>query len=110
MSATQFRQNHTGKKVHAIAGIGHPQRFFAMLESLKIESTNHAFPDHHLFSLKDFELAEPGSAIIMTEKDAVKCRSLGLKNAWYVPVDTHLEESFEVTFKQRLLGLMKECK
>ena len=110
MSAAQFRQNNTGKKVHAIAGIGHPQRFFNMLESLQIVAANHAFPDHHRFCLKDFELAEPGSAIIMTEKDAVKCRSLGLENAWYVPVDTHLDESFEVTFRQHLLGLMKECK
>lgn len=109
-SVAQFRQNHTGKKVHAFAGIGHPQRFFSMLESLKIETTKHAFPDHHFFSLKDFELAEPDSTIIMTEKDAVKCRSLGLKNSWYVPVDTHLEESFEAAFKQHLLDLMEECK
>lgn len=110
MSAVQFRQNHSGKKVHAMAGIGHPQRFFNMLASLQIVTTNHAFPDHHRFSLKDFELAETGSAIIMTEKDAVKCRSLGLKNAWYVPVDTHLDASFEATFKQHLQGLMKESK
>ena len=110
MPAAQFRQKHNGKEVHAIAGIGHPQRFFSMLESLEITTSNHAFPDHHLFTHRDFELAQPGSAIIMTEKDAVKCRSLGLNNAWYIPVDTQLDDSFETAFKQHLLELIEERK
>ena len=49
-----------------------------------------------------------GSAIIMTEKDAVKCRSLGLENAWYLPVDTHLADEFAADFKSRLQGLLKK--
>lgn len=110
MSVKQFRQNHAGKVVHAIAGIGHPQRFFNTIESMHITAKCQAFPDHHRFVLKDFDLTEPGSTIIMTEKDAVKCRSLGLKNAWYVPVDTRLENEFEEKFKQHLLSLMKESK
>ena len=110
MSAEQFRQNLDGRVVHAFAGIGHPQRFFRTLESLQISANSHAFPDHHRFSDKDFDLTGPGSVIIMTEKDAVKCRSLGLKDAWYVPVDTRLDDDFEATFKRHLLSLTKESK
>lgn len=106
----EFRQNFSGTRVHAVAGIGHPQRFFRTLEALGISAKSHAFPDHHLFTRKDFDSITSESAIIMTEKDAVKCRSLGLKNAWYLPVDTLLPEEFEVNFKQRLVRLMKERK
>jgi tetraacyldisaccharide 4'-kinase len=93
-----------------MAGIGHPQRFFQMLEKHKIPAHPHAFPDHHQFTQKDFDSIKPGSAIIMTEKDAVKCRSLGLENAWYVPVETRLPDEFENDFKQRLGMLIKETR
>jgi tetraacyldisaccharide 4'-kinase len=46
----------------------------------------------------------------MTEKDAVKCRSLGLENAWYLPVDTCLPDDFETAFKVRLAKLMEKRK
>ena len=108
--AIQFRQTHKGKKVHAIAGIGNPGRFFDTLETLGFEVIPHRFPDHHLFSLDDLDFMMADSAIIMTEKDAVKCRSLGLKNAWYVPVNTRLPEDFERIFKDRLASLIKERK
>ncbi len=107
---TRFQQMHSGKPVHAIAGIGNPQRFFMMLETLGITANPHIFPDHHLFIREDFNSIVAGSTIIMTEKDAVKCRALGLENAWYVPVDTHLTDEFEAIFKDRLLKLMKETK
>lgn len=110
ITATQFRKKHSGKKIHAIAGIGNPQRFFNTLEALGIQAVQHRFPDHHLFSLDDFSSIATGSTIIMTEKDAVKCRSLGLENSWYVPVDTHLPDDFESLFKDRLAKLMKERK
>jgi tetraacyldisaccharide 4'-kinase len=106
----QFRQMHSGMPINAIAGIGHPQRFFQMLEKHKITTNPHAFPDHHQFTQKDFDSIKPGSAIIMTEKDAVKCRSLGLENAWYVPVETRLPDEFENDFKQRLGMLIKETR
>ena len=104
----QFRQNHGGKIIHAIAGIGNPQRFFRTLEALAFEAIPHHFPDHHMFQRKDFDSLPPGSTIIMTEKDAVKCRSLGLENAWYLPVDTLLTNEFAADFKSRLLGLLKK--
>jgi tetraacyldisaccharide 4'-kinase len=110
ITAEEFRQTHGGIPVHAIAGIGNPQRFFGTLEALGIESIPRAYPDHHLYSRKDFDSFAPDSAIIMTEKDAVKCRSLGLENAWYLPVDTCLPDDFETAFKDRLAKLMEKRK
>ena len=106
----EFRQNHTGTPIHAVAGIGNPQRFFRMLETLGIKADPHGFSDHHSFTAEDFESIRAGSAIIMTEKDAVKCRSLGLGNAWYMPVETHLPDEFEAMLKQQLVKLMKDNK
>jgi tetraacyldisaccharide 4'-kinase len=110
LTAGEFLQTHRGIPVHAIAGIGNPNRFFKTLEALGVESIPRAFPDHHLYSRKDFDSITPDSAIIMTEKDAVKCRSLGLENAWYLPVDTHLPDQFEHNFKERLAKLMEKRK
>jgi tetraacyldisaccharide 4'-kinase len=78
------------KSLHAIAGIGHPERFFAQLEALGLNVRAHAFPDHHAFSA--FDLAFAGDAIVlMTEKDAVKCAAFARENWWYLPVDAELE-------------------
>ena len=109
-SVDEFRQNHTGTRIHAVAGIGNPRRFFRMLESLGIKADPHGFSDHHLFTAKDFESIRADSTIIMTEKDAVKCRSLELENAWYMPVETHLPDEFEAMFKQQLAKLIKDSK
>lgn len=110
MPIAQFQQMHGTMPIHAFAGIGHPQRFFNMLEAHGIEVSSHAFPDHHRFARRDFDSIKSGSAIIMTEKDAVKCRVLGLKNAWYIPVETRLPEEFENVFKQRLERLIEETR
>ena len=103
----EFRQNHAGKQIHAVAGIGNPDRFFKMLEALAIKADTQRFSDHHSFTLGDFDSLEAGSAIIMTEKDAVKCRSLGLENAWYVPVETCLPDELEQLFREQLANLVK---
>jgi tetraacyldisaccharide 4'-kinase len=107
-TAEEFRFQHTGTPIHAVAGIGNPKRFFDMLETLGIKTVNHGFGDHHVFSRKDFDSIPAGSAIIMTEKDAVKCRSLGLNNAWYLPVETCLPDKFERLFKDHLAKLVKD--
>ncbi len=82
-----------GSHVHAIAGIGHPQRFFNMLSAQGFVVTEHAFPDHHAYALADLSFA-PELPLLMTEKDAVKCRDMALDNAWYVPVTAQLPELF----------------
>ena len=83
-------------RVHAVAAIGHPERFFQTLEQAGLELISHAFPDHHAYQQSDFDFSGTGSQsdevmIIMTEKDAVKCRTLQLKNAWYLPVSACLD-------------------
>ena len=87
--------------VHAVAAIGNPGRFFSMLRRSGIDMKEHAFPDHHAFRRSDLEFDGAG-AVLMTEKDAVKCRRFGLENAWYVPVDVRLSETFERKLKDLL--------
>jgi len=109
-SLDDFQQKHTGIPIHAVAGIGNPQRFFRMLGKLGINAEPHGFYDHQSFTEKDFKTTRAGSVIIMTEKDAVKCRTLGLENAWYMPVETHLSDEFEAIVKQQLAKLTKDSK
>jgi len=72
-------------RVHALAGIGNPQRFFDHLATLGIVAAVHPFPDHHRFTPE--ELALPGAtAILMTEKDAVKCTAFADDRCWVLPV------------------------
>ena len=86
--------------VHAVAGIGHPARFFQALRNVGLKPIEHEFEDHHRFRAEDFSgLTGP---ILMTEKDAVKCRGLGLDNAWAVPVEAELAPAFFVAIESKL--------
>ncbi|MEH6607669.1 MAG: tetraacyldisaccharide 4'-kinase [Pseudomonadales bacterium] len=78
---------------HAVAGIGHPERFFDTLEHLGIEFQSHCFPDHHNFTASDIDFAEK-VAVVMTEKDAVKCFSFADKRHWYLSVSVDLDPQF----------------
>lgn len=69
----------------AIAGIGNPERFFQQLLQLGLSFRRQAYPDHYAFSAQDFESAKAG-AILMTEKDAVKCQAFAQANFWALPV------------------------
>ena len=79
--------------VHALTGIGNPQRFFNTLRDLGFDIIEHAFGDHHPFTAEDLNFGDE-RVIIMTEKDAVKCRGFAPTQAWYLPVDAQLEEKF----------------
>ncbi|HET9112260.1 MAG TPA: tetraacyldisaccharide 4'-kinase [Burkholderiales bacterium] len=83
-SAADFR----GKTLHAIAGIGHPQRFFDQLATLGLLCIPHAFPDHHKYLAR--ELNFPG-ILIMTEKDAVKCEAIATEQMWVLPIRAELD-------------------
>lgn len=85
-------EDFSNTTVHAVAGIGHPQRFFSMLEEAGINVIAHAFPDHHDYSSKDVSFADD-LPVLMTEKDAVKCRDFNLDMLWSVPVQLKLTES-----------------
>ena len=73
-------------RVHAVAGIGNPGRFFAHLAALGIEFVAHAFPDHHRYGAADIAFAD-ADAILMTEKDAVKCAAFAAEIHWALRVD-----------------------
>ncbi len=81
----------SGKRLHAIAGIGHPARFFNHLRSLGLDVIEHAFPDHHRFAAEDLQI-DHAAAILMTEKDAVKCFAFAPPNAWYLPVKSEIPD------------------
>ncbi len=74
-----------GIRVHALAGIGHPQRFFNHLRAADIDFITHALADHHRFTAEDI-CFEDGAPVLMTEKDAVKCRRFAGDQHWFVPV------------------------
>jgi tetraacyldisaccharide 4'-kinase len=79
---TQF----TGQRVHAVAGIGYPEQFFQQLRDQGVNVIAHAFTDHHAFQKNDLTFHDE-LPIIMTEKDAVKCRHFALPNTWYLPIE-----------------------
>lgn len=80
-------------RVHAVAGIGHPDRFFRALQQAGLQLETHTFPDHHVFQPEDIRFAD-GRPVIMTEKDAVKCRHFATRDDWYVPVEASLSGEF----------------
>ncbi len=83
-----------GQKCVAIAGIGHPPRFFTMLEQLGILlSKTQGFADHQSFDREQLTyLADSQMPLLMTEKDAVKCRAFAEENWWFVPVSANFSE------------------
>jgi tetraacyldisaccharide 4'-kinase len=98
-SAASFRS----AGVHALAGIGNPQRFFDHLRSLGIDATCHAFPDHYRFTPADLALAE-AAAILMTEKDAVKCVAFVDDRCWTLPVRAVVDASLVTLIEGKLRG------
>ena len=90
-----------GQRVHAVAGIGDPERFFAMLRDAGIGVVPHAFADHHGYTAADFDFGSR-LPILMTEKDAVKCAGFAIQQAWVVPVQAALPEAFWAALLDRL--------
>jgi tetraacyldisaccharide 4'-kinase len=91
---TQFRiMPDINNAVHAVAGIGNPERFFASLAALGFNVIPHAFSDHHIFQESDLEFGDD-LVIIMTEKDAVKCEELLNPRLWFLPIEAQLPEQF----------------
>jgi tetraacyldisaccharide 4'-kinase len=87
--ATAELKSFSGQKVHAVAGIGNPQRFFDQLKAEGLEIIPQVFSDHHVYTLNDLSF-DDALPVLMTEKDAVKCTHLKLSTLWSVPVVAHL--------------------
>jgi len=90
-----------GQRVHAVAGIGDPERFFSMLRALDIAVVPHAFADHHRYTAADFQFGSD-LPVLMTEKDAVKCVAFAGARHFSVPVDAQLPEAFWIALLERL--------
>lgn len=87
--------------IHAVAGIGNPERFFKTLDSLSLQYYAHAFTDHYQFTSQDF-LPFNEDVVVMTEKDAIKCAPFAKPNWYALEIHAHLNDVFWKTFKQKL--------
>lgn len=87
IDGTQHRPlaDFCGRRVHAVAGIGRPKRFFDRLSDAGLDMVPHAFPDHHAYVPQDLAFA-PGEPKILTAKDAVKCAAFAPPETWVLPV------------------------
>lgn len=91
----------SGLRVHAVAGIGNPGRFFDTLRAAGIGVVPHAFADHHAYQPADLDFGND-LAVLMTEKDAVKCAAFADARCHAVPVDAELPAAFWVALLDRL--------
>lgn len=93
-----------GRKVHALAGIADPQRFFASLRSMGLSlQMTRALGDHHVFSAADLAVPE-GDVLLLTEKDAVKCAALAPAECWVLPVAARIDEAALKPILEQLHG------
>ena len=90
-----------GSHVHAVAGIGHPERFFDALTSLGLTPVSHIYPDHHPFKASDFHFREP-LPVVMTSKDAVKCQNFAAPDWLALEVEAVLDKRFWPVFDRAL--------
>ena len=94
---TRILSEFANRKIHAIAGIGYPDRFFNGLRKYQIDVIEHEFPDHYQYCRQDLEFEDRG-IVMMTEKDAVKCMRFANKFFWYVPINVTLANAFSRRF------------
>jgi len=100
-------KSFAGQRMHAVAGIGDPKRFFLQLARFGVKVVPHPFADHHPFRAADFEFGD-NDPIVMTEKDAVKCKRIVAENPkaqfWVFPVSATLDPAFERWLLEALGG------
>ncbi len=89
------------KQLHAVAGIGDPERFFAQLRGLGLSFVAHAFADHRAFRAEDLEFTD-ADAVLMTQKDAIKCARFARKNWWALPVEAHIDDALVDLVSQKI--------
>jgi tetraacyldisaccharide 4'-kinase len=99
--ATRTLESFKPQPVHAVAGIGNPQRFFDLLTDADLDVEAHPLEDHAEIGPAELTFEEPG-AVLITEKDAVKCEHLKLNGVWCVVVDF----DFDADTTARLMRLI----
>ncbi len=98
-----------GRRVRAIAAIGNPARFFAMLRECGLALDVHPLPDHAVIP-RELLAGDAGQELLMTEKDAVKCPGRGMPHAWYVEVDARVDGAAAAALLARIAGLVRNRK
>jgi tetraacyldisaccharide 4'-kinase len=93
-----------GALVHAVAAIGNPGRFFAALAAAGLDVRPHRLPDHTRLESRHIEFGD-SLPVLMTEKDAVKCRGFARAAHWYVEV----EPRFDADGEARLLSVVERA-
>lgn len=93
-----------GQRVHAVAAIGNPKRFFDSLRRQGIDVVEHAFADHHAFAPDELDFADE-LPLLMTDKDAVKCQRFAQPHWWRVPVQAELPVAFREALVRRIEAL-----
>jgi len=101
---TATAADFSGLHLHAVAGIGNPQRYFEQLRSMGLDFESQAYPDHHAFQPADLQI-KGAEAILMTEKDAVKCMAFAQPHWWYLQVDAEVDEILGQRILQKLRNL-----
>ncbi|HEY9380907.1 MAG TPA: tetraacyldisaccharide 4'-kinase, partial [Burkholderiales bacterium] len=91
------------KRLHAVAGIGNPERFFRQLEALGLRFVAHAFPDHHRYRAEDLRF-DDCDTVLMTEKDAVKCRAFGRTDLVALRIEAVVDPALADLIETRLHG------
>ena len=89
--------------LHAVAGIGNPARFFALLHRLGFDPVCHPFPDHYRYARADLAFPD-ATAILMTEKDAVKCAGFADTRCWYLPVRARIDPALIARVERTIRG------
>ncbi|MCB6184145.1 tetraacyldisaccharide 4'-kinase [Leeia sp. TBRC 13508] len=89
------------KSLHAVAGIGHPARFEKTLKELGLLVAVKPYPDHYAYQAKDFESVD-ADAVLMTEKDAVKCFSLNNDKLWALRIQADVSPELVAFVESRL--------
>ena len=88
-------------QVHAIAGVGNPNRFFDLLLRLGFEFDKNPFPDHHKYNKRDLYFLDH-LPILMTEKDAAKCKHFNNTKIWYLSIESKIESQFIDRLEEKL--------
>lgn len=101
-SASRTLESFRGMRLHAVAGIGNPGRFFRELRGFGLALIEHAFADHHPLVASDLDFGDD-LPVLMTEKDAVKCSRFADARLWYVPVTAHLSSMHTEELLMRLM-------
>ncbi|MGH7023902.1 MAG: tetraacyldisaccharide 4'-kinase [Caulobacteraceae bacterium] len=94
-------KSFAGERVHAVAGIGDPKRFFLQLARHGLKVVPHPFPDHHPFVDADLDFGDD-APVLMTEKDAVKCKRFAKPAHWILPVRAAPDPAFDAWLLRRL--------